>query len=102
MSSGALIVTDFEKEWIKEDSDYFVGDISDVIEKTNKLIDFCRKNGYRIIFTSHIEEDSDEEFAPDSENVEIVDEIDKKQSDVLIRKNRISPFFRTELESYLQ
>ena len=71
MTSKALILVDFEKEWTDKSSDYFVGDVSDLIEKTNKLIDFCRKNNYKIIFTTHIEKDSDEAFAENSENVQI-------------------------------
>ena len=77
MTSKTLILVDFEKEWTDKSSDYFVGDISKVIERTNKLIDFCRKNGYKIIFTRHIEKDSEDAFAEDSENVKIIDGIKK-------------------------
>lgn len=102
MSSKALIIVDFQKEWINKDSDYFVGDISKIIEKTNKLIAFCRKNNYKIIFTTHIEKDSDKAFIEGSENVEIIDELNKQESDILIKKNKISPFFKTLLEEELQ
>ncbi|OGD67846.1 hypothetical protein A2Z61_01500 [Candidatus Campbellbacteria bacterium RIFCSPLOWO2_02_35_12] len=102
MTSKALILVDFEKEWTNKSSDYFVGDISDVVEKTNKLIDYCRKNDYKIIFTTHIEKDSDEAFAENSDNVEIIDEINKQDSDVLIKKNKISPFFKTDLDKHLE
>jgi nicotinamidase-related amidase len=102
MVSKALILVDFEKEWIDKSSDYFVGDISQLIIKTNKLIDFCRKNDYKIIFTRHVEKDSEEAFAPNSKNVEIIDEINKKDSDVLITKNKISPFYQTDLEKHLE
>jgi len=102
MTSKALILVDFEKEWTDKSSDYFVGDISDLIEKTNKLIDYCRKNNYKIIFTTHIEKDSEGEFVENSENVEIIDEINKQNSDVLIKKNKISPFFKTDLEKHLE
>lgn len=102
MTSKALILVDFEKEWTDKSSDYFVGDISDVVEKTNKLIDYCRKNDYKIIFTTHIEKDSDEAFAENSENVEIIDEINKQDSDVLIKKNKISPFFKTNLDKHIE
>src|SRR3989344_6937982 len=94
MTSKALILVDFEKEWTDK--------ISDVVEKTNKLIDYCRKNDYKIIFTTHIEKDSDEAFAENSENVEIIDEIKKQDSDVLIKKNKISPFFKTDLDKHLE
>ncbi len=71
MTPKALILVDFQKEWTDKSSDYFLGNISLLIKKTNKLIIFCRKNNYKIIFTKHIEKDSDKEFAEKSENVKI-------------------------------
>jgi len=102
MTSKALILVDFENEWTDKSSDYFVGDVSDLIKKTNKLIDYCRKNGYKIIFTTHVEKDSDSAFAPNSKNVEIIKELHKQDSDVLITKNKISPFYKTNLEKELK
>lgn len=102
MTSKALILVDFENEWINKDSDYFVGDISNVLKKTNKLIDYCRKNNYKIIFTIHIEKDSESAFAPNSKNVKIIDEIHKEKFDVFIKKNKISPFYKTNLEKELK
>ncbi|MFH1787560.1 MAG: isochorismatase family cysteine hydrolase [archaeon] len=102
MTSKALILVDFEKEWVDSNSDYFVGDISDVIEKTNNLIDFCRKNNYKIIFIQHIEKDSNEAFVKDSENIELIDNLHKEHSDVIITKNKISSFFKTNLEKELE
>ena len=102
MTSKALICVDFENEWTDKSSDYFLGDISDLIKKTNKLIDYCRKNGYKIIFTTHVEKGSDSAFAPNSKNVEIIRELHKQDSDVLITKNKISPFYKTNLEKELK
>jgi len=102
MTSKALILVDFEREWTDKNSDYFVGDISKVIEKTNKLIDFCRTKGYKIIFTTHVEKGADDAFAEGSENVKIINELHKKDSDVLIKKYKISPFFKTTLEKELK
>ena len=102
MTSKALICVDFENEWTDKSSDYFIGDISDVIKKTNKLIDFCRKNGYKIVFTTHVEKDSDSAFASNSKNVEIIKELHKQDSDVLITKNKISPFYKTNLDKELK
>src|SRR3972149_243255 len=93
MSNKALVLVDFESEWTDKESDYFVGDISGLIKKTNKLIDYCRKRGYKIIFTAHVEKDSDSEFAEGSKNVEIIEELHKK---------KISPFYKTNLEKELK
>ncbi len=98
----ALILVDFENEWIDKDSDYFVGNLSKTIEKVNNLIYFCRNKGYKIIFTTHIEKDSDGAFAENSKNVKIISGIDKKDSDVLIKKYKISPFYKTNLEDELK
>lgn len=98
----ALILIDFEKEWINKDSDYFVGDITKQLKLVNKLIAFCRDNDYKIIFTVHIEEGQSEAFVKGSENVKIIDNIEKKDSDVVIKKNRISPFYNTDLYKHLK
>jgi len=102
MSSKALILVDFEKEWTDKDSDYFVGNISNTIQRTNELIDTCRARGYKIIFTTHVEKDSDDAFVENSKNVEIIPELHKKSSDVLIKKNKISPFYKTSLDRELK
>jgi len=102
VAKNALIVVDFENEWTDKKSEYFVGDISDVISRTNKLLDFCRQKGYKIIFTTHVEKGSANAFAENSKNVKIIHEIHKKDSDVLITKNKISPFFKTTLEKELK
>jgi len=102
MQSKALILVDFQKEWIDENSDYYVGDVSELVRKTNTLIHFCRKNGYKIIFTQHIEKDSIGAFAEGSERVEIMDEIERRAEDTFIKKHKISPFFKTDLEKHLK
>jgi nicotinamidase-related amidase len=98
---NALILIDFENEWIDPDSDYFVGGIKGVIERTNRLIDYCRKKNYKIIFTRHIELESDGAFKMGSKNVEIIPAVQRKESDTVITKNKISPFYRTNMEKEL-
>lgn len=101
MPNKALLLVDFENEWNRPDSDYYIGDVSDLINKTNQLIDFCRKKNYKIIFTTHIEAASKAEFAPNSKNIEIIPAIHRQPEDVLISKNKISPFYKTNLEKEL-
>ena len=102
MGLKALILVDFEKEWIDKNSEEHVGDISKTIGKTNKLIDYCRKQGYKIIFTRHVERDSLDVWSENSEGTKIIEELHKQESDVLITKHKISPFFKTELENELE
>lgn len=98
----ALILVDYQNEWLDENSDYYVEDISKELDDTNKLISFCWNKGYKIIFTQHIEEESDEAFVPNSKNIEIMLEIDIQKDDVVIPKNKISSFYNTNLEKELE
>ena len=101
MQNKALILVDFENEWTLPDSDYYVGDISDTIEKTNKVIDFARKNDYKIIFIQHIEKEGDS-FAEGTDRVEIINTLHQDTSDISIKKYKISPFYKTDLEHHLE
>ena len=97
----ALLLIDFENEWIDKDSEYYVGDISKVLDKTNDLIDYCRKSNYKIIFTNHIEKDSTKAFAPNSASIQIIKNL-HFENDLLISKYKISPFYETNLEENLR
>ena len=101
MSDTALILIDFQKQWLDLKSDYFVGDIAKTLEKVNRLIQFARNQGFKIIFTRHIEQDSKTDFAPNSKEVELISSLDKQKGDVVITKYRINPFYQTELEQEL-
>lgn len=99
----ALIVIDYQKEFIDQSSDYFVGDVSKKIENLNKLIKKYRDENVPIIFTAHIDKEGEDEFKQGSEGAEIINDLDfQKDKDILIIKNQISPFFETELEAKLK
>lgn len=102
MVSKALLLVDLENEWLDKKSDYFVGDISSTLKRTNKLIDACRRMKYKIIFITHIEKGSDAAFAPGSKNVAIISSLHRNKGDVLIKKNKISPFYNTTLSKELK
>lgn len=89
----ALLVVDYQTEWRNPESEYYAGDFSNQLEKTNRLIDHCRAKGYKIIFILHNDEGFDSEIIP---------EMHKEDSDVVIVKNKISPFYQTELEKELE
>jgi nicotinamidase-related amidase len=50
MPGKTLLLVDFQNEWADRDSDYYVGDLSDVVGRVNRLIGFCRRAGYAITF----------------------------------------------------
>jgi nicotinamidase-related amidase len=102
MQDTALILVDFENEWLDRYSDYFVGDIERVLVRVNMLIDYCRKKGHRIIFTTHIEKDSTKAFAPKTKRVKIMRGLHKEKGDILIKKYKVSPFYKTSLERKLK
>ena len=101
MNNKALVVIDMENEWTEKLSPYYLGDISRIIIKQNKLIDFCRRKGYLIIFTTHIEL-SGNKFSAKTKRVKIIKDMHKEKGDVLIKKHKISPFYKTSLERKLK
>ncbi|MFH0808522.1 MAG: isochorismatase family cysteine hydrolase [archaeon] len=102
MTSKALILVDFENEWVDENSEEYVGDISGTIRKTNRLVDFCREKDWKIIWTRHVDKNSNDAWSEDSNGTQIINDLDKKDSDVVITKYKISPFFETSLEEELK
>ena len=102
MANKALILVDFENEWQDANSDYYIGDLSKVVKNANKLISYSRKQGHKIIFIRHVEKDSEGAFAEKSENTELIEGIDKRTSDTLITKYKISPFYNTTLAKELE
>ncbi len=98
----ALILVDFENEWADEGSEYYAGNLSDLIRRTNQLIDYCREEGYKVIFIRHVEKNSKDAFAEESNNTKIISDINKEKDDVLITKYKISPFYETSLQDELK
>lgn len=58
MTQTALVLIDFQEERTNPQSEYYLGDIQEVMAKVNYLIDHCRTREYKIIFTKHREIDS--------------------------------------------
>ncbi|GAG51273.1 unnamed protein product [marine sediment metagenome] len=98
----ALIVVDYVNQWLDKKSDYYLGNISKEIKNLNELIGYCRDRDIPVIFTTHIELKSEKDFVKGTNNVEIISKVDyKKGKDTLIKKNKISPFYKTQLEKKL-
>ena len=97
----ALVLIDYQKEWLDPKSHDYLGDLNSVIRNTNQLIDACRKRDYKLIFTRHVEQDSTEQWSENSEGAELMSEIHKEPNDVLITKHKINPFYETRMETEL-
>ena len=53
----ALLIIDWEKEWIDQESEYYVGsNLKSTTGLVNKLIQFARSKGYKVIFVIIIKE----------------------------------------------
>ena len=99
MTETALVLIDLQTEWTNPESEYYIADAQEVIAKTHYLIDHCRARGYKIIFTKHREIDSIDSFWPETE---LVPELKREEDDIIIIKNKISPFYNTSLEKELE
>ncbi len=99
----ALLVVDWEKEWIDPESDYYIGnDLSVETERINKLIDWARKRNFKIIFMRHLEREEDA-FKEGTKGAELIENLDVSETtDIIINKYKISSFFQTSLNQELE
>lgn len=95
----ALIVVDWQEEWRTEESEEFVGDLKEETARAKNLIDYCRENGIPVIFTRHVDPESEDAFS--GPRAEIMPELEVGSSKV-VTKNRISPLYGTDLENILK
>ncbi len=98
MTETALVLIDFQTERTNPESEYYVGDIQETLAKVKYLIDYCRARNYKIIWTKHRESDSIEEFGPETQ---LIPELQPQETDTIIIKNKISPFYNTSLDQEL-
>ena len=98
MTETALILIDYQSEWTDPESEFYVGETKELVAKVNYLIDYCRNRGYKIIFTKHREADSLTYFGPETT---LIPTLKVQDSDTIIIKNKISPFYNTSLEKEL-
>lgn len=98
MIETALVLIDFQSERTNPESEYYVGNIQEVMGKVNYLIDHCRAREYKIIRTKHREPDSLDAFWPETQ---IMPELKREDTDTVLIKNKISPFYNTSLDQEL-
>jgi nicotinamidase-related amidase len=98
MTETALVLIDLQSEWTDKESEFYVGEIQEVIAKINYLIEYCRAREFKIIFTKHREIDSLDWFGPDSQ---LIPSLKVQEDDTVLIKNKISPFYNTSLDQEL-
>lgn len=98
MADSALVLIDYQTEWRDPESEFYVWDLVDIVARVNFLIDFCKSRGYKIIFTKHVEAETSDYFWS---NTQIIPELKLSEADVIVVKNKISPFYKTELDQEL-
>ncbi|MCX6824871.1 MAG: cysteine hydrolase [candidate division SR1 bacterium] len=98
MTETALVLIDYQTEWTNPESENYVGDVQELIGKVNYLVDHARTREYKIIYIKHREPDGSEYFGSDTK---FIPELKVDDTDTIITKNKISPFYTTSLEAEL-
>lgn len=98
----ALIIVDWENEWINPESEYYIGsDLQIETSRVSQLIKKARAKDFKIIFIKHNEKKGDS-FKLNSDSTDFIKGLDLQSTDIIINKYKISPFYQTNLESELE
>ena len=106
---SALVVVDMQKDFCYPDGKLFGGDrVTKIFEKISKAVSSARER-MPVIFTQDWHRKDDPEFriwpehcVADTKGSEIIDEIEVKERDYIIKKRRYSAFFGTDLDLTLR
>lgn len=109
-SKAALLITDMQKYFLKEGSHAFIPSAPAILPGIKSLIEFCNKQNIPIIYTRHINNQSNhgimnvwwnDIITSGSVTSEILDELPSKHSQV-IKKSQYDAFYNTDLEKSLK
>lgn len=95
MSKTALLVIDMQKGLFGTPR----YDSENVILRINDLIGACRKKGHPVIFIQH--DGVGDALIPQTPGWEILGELDRVATDLVVRKTACDAFFRTDLMDVL-
>jgi nicotinamidase-related amidase len=105
----ALIVVDMQNDFVKEGGSLVVPDAEGTIPAIQRLLDLARESGMRVVFTqdTHTEGDPEWEVWPEHVREEswgwrIVDELEPREGELIIRKARYDAFYGTHLDHSLR
>ena len=105
----ALIVVDMQNDFVKEGGSLVVPDAEGTIPAIRRLLDLARESGMKVVFTqdTHTEGDPEWEIWPehvreDSWGWRIVEELEPREGELIIRKTRYDAFYGTHLDHSLR
>ncbi len=106
---SALVVVDMQKDFCYPDGKLFGGErVTEIFENVADAVNSAREK-MPVIFTQDYHRRDDPEFkiwpehcVAGTEGAEIIDEIEVKEEDYIIKKRRYSAFFGTDLDLTLR
>ena len=105
----ALIVVDMQNDFVKEGGSLVVPDARATIPVIQRLLELARGSGMKVVFTqdTHTDEDPEWEIWPEhvregSWGWRIVDELEPREDELVIRKVRYDAFYGTHLDHFLR
>lgn len=105
----ALIVVDMQNDFVKEGGSLLVPDAEETIPAIQGLLDMARNSGMKVVFTQDTHTDGDPEWRIWPEHVregswgwQIVDELQPRDDELVIRKVRYDAFYGTHLDHFLR
>ena len=107
----AVLVVDMQKDFCYEDGALFVGDaVRRIIPNIRALLEDAQRKGLQLIFTQDWHSPEDDEFAvwgrhcvEYTRGAELIDELaEVEERAFVVRKQKYTAFFETELEAHLR
>ena len=108
-AKSALIVVDMQNDFVKEGGSLVIPDAEDTIPAIQSLLEMARNSGTKVVFTQDTHTDGDPEWEIWPEHVRdgswgwrIVDELQPREDELVIRKVRYDAFYGTHLDHFLR
>jgi len=97
-----LLIIDYQEEWRDKKSNYYLGQFKTQLHNASHLVNYFHEKKWPVIFTRHIEIGSTTAFVEGTKNAQIASELNVAKADHVVTKNKISPFYKTDLEKIIQ
>ena len=97
-----LLLVDFQEEWRDKKSNYYLGEFKLKLRNAGLLLEHFHRRDWPVILTRHVEVGSKTAFSEGTKGTQIISDLKVNPSDHVLTKNKISPFYRTDLERILK